>query len=87
VPGVTLRTSAIPSGWLRAPMVVPRERPAAAETAAVEEPRPTPATRAVQRREPRPMPTSVRIRRAAVMAFGLLVSLVAVEAAARVGRR
>ena len=33
------------------------------------------------------MPASMRLRKAAMMAFGLLVSLVAVEAAARVGRR
>jgi hypothetical protein len=33
------------------------------------------------------VPASVRIRKAAMMAFGVLVSLVAVEAAARVGRR
>jgi hypothetical protein len=87
VAGVTMRTSTIPSSWLRAPVAVPREHAAAEVTAAMEAPRPTPAPRTLQRREPRPMPTSVRIRRAAVMAFGLLVSLVAVEAAARVGRR
>ena len=85
VPGVVLRTKAVPATWLRRPPVV-ASHPAISPTATVEEPRRALA-QPLARREPRPMPASVRIRKAAMMAFGLLVSLVAVEAAARVGRR
>jgi hypothetical protein len=84
VPGVVMRTDTVPSGWLRSATSRPNVPVA---TAVIDEPRRMPLPRPMVRREPRPMPTSMRIRRAAMMAFGLLVSLVAVEAAARVGRR
>jgi len=81
VAGVSIRTTAVPAPWLR-------PTTARVETARDTAPAIGPEPRAVQaRRQERPVPTSVRVRRAAVMAFGLLVSLVAVEAAARVGRR
>lgn len=89
VPGVAVRTSRVPAEWLR-PFVPPSQRPVGALARL---PRPTPepglaAARPRPARQPeRALPASVRLRRAAVMAFGLLVSLVAVEAAARVGRR
>jgi hypothetical protein len=85
VPGVAVRTSAVPATWLQRPSVAAgRTEPAPAVMA--RQPRPA-SVQPVAHREPRPMPASVRIRKAAMMAFGLLVSLVAVEAAARVGRR
>jgi hypothetical protein len=90
VPGVVARTSVVPADWLRPP-VSPSRRPVAAVVAPpVVRPgprTPTHAPRPTPRHAERALPASVRIRRAAVMAFGLLVSLVAVEAAARVGRR
>ena len=84
VPGVVLRTRWVSATWLRPPTPAPAgARPEVASTA---DPGPRPLARPIVRREP-PVPPSMRIRKAAVMAFGLLVSLVAVEAAARVGRR
>jgi hypothetical protein len=92
VPGVVVRTSVVPSAWLRRPTAW--LRPVAATHASGPDHRssgPPPAHHPVpnptRQRDTLPMPTSTRVRRAAVMAFGLLVSLVAVEAAARVGRR
>jgi hypothetical protein len=88
VPGVVMRTSLVPLDWLRPSMTA--SPPALAPTVASQVhpipvmPAPLPAP---ARSDMRPMPASVRIRKAAMMAFGLLVSLVAVEAAARVGRR
>jgi hypothetical protein len=82
VSGVSVRTSLVPAAWLR-PLVA--SRPAGDGS-----PLPvssSPADRLTGQRAPIPVPTSTRIRRAAMMAFGVLVSLVAVEAAARVGRR
>ncbi|MET0771515.1 MAG: hypothetical protein ABWZ82_00400 [Candidatus Limnocylindrales bacterium] len=90
VPGVVMRTSAVPTGWLRPPVAPRHATPVAAaivEDPRPEVPRPTAGHHPTPRREPHPMPASVRVRKAAMMAFGLLVSLVAVEAAARVGRR
>jgi hypothetical protein len=84
VPGVVMRTSTVPTRWLRRP-APPTTSIALAPTAQLEEQRDVPPP--AMRRDPRPMPPSVRVRKAAVMAFGLLISLVAVEAAARVGRR
>jgi hypothetical protein len=85
VPGVVLRTQAVPTTWLGRPSLA-RSHADTTPAATADAPRPGPV-QPVARREPRPMPASVRIRKAAMMAFGLLVSLVAVEAAARVGRR
>lgn len=97
VPGVVVRTNAVPVTWLRRPPAGPPSvvTAAVAVPAPRSAPRPAPAQRPeteqrpepAPRPEPRPVPTSMRIRKAAVMAVGLLVSLVAVEAAARVGRR
>lgn len=90
VPGVTIRTSQVPVEWLRPPAAAPRPVPdAAAGRVAVVAPAPAAPARSPVATRPaeRPLPASARIRRAAVMAVGLLVSLVAVEAAARVGRR
>lgn len=83
VGGVSVETSPVPTTWLR---------PAAASRPVEDAPRPPlspsmPVHPPTGQRAPVPVPTSTRIRRAAMMAFGVLVSLVAVEAAARVGRR
>jgi hypothetical protein len=94
VPGVRLRTSPVPDRWLRAPARTSSDaRPSigapirgVAPSVAATPPQGVTGI-PVRRREPSPMPASVRVRKAAMMAFGLLVSLVAVEAAARVGRR
>lgn len=116
VSGVTVRTSQVPTSWLRptapSPVVAPRPLVptpvvptsvattpvvltplvptpvvptiSQAQTGSLERGAPGPTT---VRRDERPVPASTRLRRAAMMAFGLLVSVVAVEAAARVGRR
>ncbi len=83
VPGVVVRTSLVHGSWLRRPSATqPTEgRGASGQTTHLHVHHPS------SQRDPVPVPTSGRIRRAAMMAFGLVVSLVAVEAAARVGRR
>jgi hypothetical protein len=85
MPGVVMRTTSVPTAWLRSPTAAAARAPSMLATE--QGPRAASATHPVVRRETRPMPPSMRLRKAAVMAFGLLVSLVAVEAAARVGRR
>ncbi|MFN8519807.1 MAG: hypothetical protein U0667_10560 [Chloroflexota bacterium] len=91
VPGVTIRTSQVPADWLRPPAPsrgpVPDAAPGGIAAWVAPAPATPPRTRVATRPAERPLPASARIRRAAVMAVGLLVSLVAVEAAARVGRR
>ncbi len=83
VRSVTVRTSPVPAAWLRPPAA---SRPM--DDGARHPPSTSiPVHRPTGQRTPVPVPTSTRIRRAAMMAFGVLVSLVAVEAAARVGRR
>jgi hypothetical protein len=85
VPGVILGTTSVPATWLRPP--TPTAAPVLPTAPTADVPRSAPLARPVARREPPAMPASMRLRKAAMMAFGLLVSLVAVEAAARVGRR
>lgn len=89
MPGVTVRTSPVPVDWLRPPVAtLPRDGNAVAPAPVpTSPPVQTPVRHPTGQRTPVPVPTSTRIRRAAMMAFGLLVSFVAVEAAARVGRR
>jgi hypothetical protein len=89
VPGVVVRTSLVPAVWLAPPTPgrhatgSGRPAPPVEQTIAPIRPVHSPTGQyAVV-----PLPASTRVRRAAMMAFGLLVSLVAVEAAARVGRR
>jgi hypothetical protein len=89
VPGVVIRTSLVPSVWL-APQNPVRHADMPGRHATVADPviaagRPVHSPTGQQKVVP--LPASTRVRRAAMMAFGLLVSLVAVEAAARVGRR
>jgi hypothetical protein len=88
VPGVVMRTSLVPSDWLRpTPPATTPPTVMSIEPAVPARPQRTAAQPSAAPPPVRPVPTSVRIRKAAMMAFGLLVSLVAVEAAARVGRR
>lgn len=89
VEGVVVRTSRVPVEWLRpsTPSSRPPAGPLVAAHRASEPGAIATVARPTARRAERGLPASVRIRKAAVMAFGLLVSLVAVEAAARVGRR
>jgi hypothetical protein len=89
VPGVVTRTAVVPPSWVRPPAAIRTSvDTASVDVAAVSTTRHAGLVRPARGRpELRPMPPSVRIRKAAMMAFGLLVSLVAVEAAARVGRR
>lgn len=83
VSGVSVRTAPVPAAWLRPPLASRPMDNATHRTRASS----VPVHHPIGQRAPVPVPASTRIRRAAMMAFGLLVSLVAVEAAARVGRR
>jgi len=83
VSGVSVRTAPVPAAWLRPPLASRPMDDATHRTRASS----VPVHHPIGQRAPVPVPASTRIRRAAMMAFGLLVSLVAVEAAARVGRR
>jgi hypothetical protein len=95
VSSVVIRTSIVPSHWLR-PVAAPRVAATTnwwseADVADVPSPvaavaTPSPMPRPQDRQPPQPT-TAARLRRAAALAVGLLVSLVAVEAAARAGRR
>ena len=87
VKGVVMRTSLVPAHWLRPTAVPPPARPVVAPEPAMAPRSHAPVVTIPVRPDVRPVPASVRIRKAAMMAFGVLVSLVAVEAAARVGRR
>jgi hypothetical protein len=101
--GVTVSTRQVPLSWLRpeppagraAPMVI-TSVPMSASVASGMPAAVPHATITQLRRSPRTMPPAAaagqhgafgRFRRAAALAVGLLVSLVAVEAAARSGRR
>jgi hypothetical protein len=97
VEGVVVRTSPVPTHWLRPPVPMTASVTTSVATTAVAA-SPSDIAPAAPARAPAPRPrgatidervasTSVRIRKAAMMAFGLLVSVVALEAAARVGRR
>ena len=92
--GVTVTTCQVPRQWLRPETIpeviaMPLARTLAAAVAA---PLPPRATITQFPRQPRPWPTPVeqrphgRFRRVATLALGLLISFVAVEAAARTSR-
>ncbi len=95
VSSVVIRTSIVPSHWLR-PVAAPRVAATTnwwSEADVADVPSPiavvattSPTPRPQDRQPPQPT-TAARLRRAAALAVGLLVSLVAVEAAARAGRR
>ncbi len=87
--GVTVTTCEVPRAWVRParptmpPVVASAPTPRATITQLPRQPRAWPPVQSVISR---PGPHS-RFRRAATLALGLFVSLVAVEAAARSGRR
>ena len=86
IAGVVIHTSPVPTAWL-APAAVGVPVGSVAPTPLVSTP--ASATRSVVAQTPHRSrgPAAARFRRAAALVVGLLVSLVAVEAAARAGRR